>query len=272
VKQVFIVVLLVVGVSLFMIWAWQRHLIYFPSAGPVPGAQTVIDGARDVTLETSDGLALGAWFVPGGDPNGFTVLVANGNAGDRSLRAPLAKALADEGFNVLLFDYRGFGGNPAHPSESGLAMDVRAAYRFLIEDRRTEPERLIYFGESLGAAVVSELATEYPPAGLVLRSPFIDLATVGQVHYPWLPVRVLLRDRYPVIDHLERVNVPTTIVYGTKDTIVPPEQSRVVGKAAGDRTTIIGVEGAGHNDLALLDGRQLIQAIVALADQIDGPA
>jgi pimeloyl-ACP methyl ester carboxylesterase len=270
VRQVAILLFGFVGVLLAVMWAFQRNLIYFPTRGPVPQAHEVIDGAGDVTLETSDGLHLGAWFVPArASTNGITVLVANGNAGDRSLRAPLAQSLAGKGFAVLLFDYRGFGGNPGHPSEEGLARDARAAYRFLIE-QGIRAERLLYYGESLGAAVVSELATEHPPAGLVLRSPFTDLAAVGQVHYPYLPVRALLRDRYPVVDHIRRQNVPTTVIYGTRDSIVPPEQSRTVAQAAGEETTVVEVEGAGHNDRALLDGRELIDAIVELAGRIAG--
>src|SRR5688572_16586727 len=120
--------------SLF--WTLQRSLIYFPSTAQVPPAAEVIDGARDVKLRTTDGLTLGAWLVPprgansaaGGDAaRAVTVLVASGNAGDRSYRAPLARALADRGLAVLLFDYRGYGGNPGSPSERGLALDVRAA-------------------------------------------------------------------------------------------------------------------------------------------------
>jgi uncharacterized protein len=123
----------------------------------------------------------------------------------------LARALAGAGLAVLLFDYRGYGGNPGRPSEQGLARDVRAAHRFLIDEAEVAPTRLLYFGESLGAAVVSELASEHPPAGLVLRSPFVDLASVGRVHYPFLPVRTLLRDRYPLADQLAGVKVPTTV-------------------------------------------------------------
>lgn len=263
-----VVLIALVGVMLAVLWAFQRRLIYLPSPGDVPPADEVIDGARDVTIETSDGLSLHAWFVPPrASENGFTVLVANGNAGDRSLRAPLAEALAGKGFAVLLFDYRGYGGNPGHPSEEGLAHDVRAAYRFLI-DEDVPDDRLLYFGESLGAAVVTELATEHPPAGLVLRSPFTSLAAVGRVHYPFLPVGALLRDRYPVIDHIENMRVPTAVVYGTRDGIVPPEQSRAVAEAAGGATTVIEVEGADHNDLALLNGPELIDAVVDLARRI----
>ncbi|MBA3431818.1 MAG: alpha/beta fold hydrolase [Actinobacteria bacterium] len=272
-KQLVLAVVTLIGVLLVVIWAVQRRLIYLPSPGPVPPAQDVLEGAREVTLQTSDGLELGAWFFSGRSrTNGMTVLVANGNAGDRSLRSPLAKALGREGFAVLLFDYRGYGGNPGHPSEDGLARDVRAAYRFLTEDEGIRPDRLIYFGESLGAAVVTELATEHPPAGLVLRSPFSDLAAVGRMHYPFLPINLLLRDRFPVLEHIREVAVPTAVVYGTRDGIVPPEQSRAVAQAAAGPTAVVELRGADHNDVALLNGRELIDAIVELARRIKRPA
>jgi hypothetical protein len=254
-----------------LIWAIQRRLIYFPEPARVPPAGRILPGAREVALQTADGLALGAWLVPpAGVDRAMTVLVANGNAGNRSMRAPLAEALSRHGLAVLLFDYRGYGGNPGSPSETGLALDARAAYRFMVEDAGVPPERLLYYGESLGAAVVTELATEHPPAGLVLRSPFVDLASVGRVHYPFLPVRTLLSERYPVAEHIGKLDVPTTVVYGTADVIVPPEQSRAVAEAAAGPTSVVAVEGADHNDAVLLDGPQLIEAVVALADRVGG--
>lgn len=266
VRRVAVAVLAILGVLLVVIWAFQRRLIYLPSRGPVPRADAVTGGGREVTLTTHDGLSLGAWFVPTHEPdNQMTVLVASGNAGNRSFRAPLAEALAEEGFSVLLFDYRGYGDNPGHPSEDGLALDVRAAYRYLSESESVPDDRLIYFGESLGAAVVTELATEHPPAGLVLRSPFTDLAAVGRVHYPYLPVGALLRDRFPLIEHIRTVDVPTVIVYGTEDTIVPPQQSISVADAAPGTTTVVEVR-ADHNDQALLNGRELINAVVDLSN------
>jgi uncharacterized protein len=248
---------------------FQRRLIYFPFPAQVPRAEALLGGARELTLRTVDGLALGAWLVGAGERDrGVAVLVANGNAGDRSLRAPLARALARAGLAVLLFDYRGYGGNPGRPSERGLARDVRAAHRFLVEEAEADPARLLYYGESLGAAVVTELATEHPPAGLVLRSPFVDLASVGRVHYPFLPVRTLLRDRYPLADQLARVQVPTTVVYGSRDSIVPPKQSRAVAGAAAGETRVVEIAGADHNDRALLDGEKLIEAVVELAGRV----
>jgi fermentation-respiration switch protein FrsA (DUF1100 family) len=163
-------------------WSQQRRLIYFPSPGPVPSAAAVLPTGRDVVLHTEDGIRLGAWYFPG---RGEAVLVCNGNAGDRSMRAELAVALNRLGLSVLLFDYRGYGGNPGRPSEEGLAADARAARAWLAAQPPVDPQRIAYFGESLGAAVAVGLAVQRPPAALVLRSPFTALADVGAVHCPW---------------------------------------------------------------------------------------
>lgn len=271
VMQRALVILVVIAVLLVgMAWLFQRRLVYLPSTAAVPPADTVIPGARDVKLRTSDGLELGAWFVPARQPGrGLTVLVANGNAGDRSIRAPLAEALAREGMSVLLFDYRGYGGNPGSPSEQGLARDVRAARAYLTEELGVPQERLLYFGESLGTAVVTDLATEHPPAGLLLRSPFVDLASLGEVHYRFMPVRMLLRDEFPLKAQLATVTVPVTVVYGGADSIVPPGQSRAVAEAAPELRQSVEVPGADHNDATLLDGDELVSAVVDLAKAVE---
>ncbi len=257
--------MVVIAVVLGAIHAFQRRLIYYPFGQPPPAA-AVLSGAEEVVLRTSDGLQLGAWYLPArGRHSGAGVLVANGNAGNRSLRAPLADALAERGLAVLLFDYRGYGGNPGHPSEEGLAKDVRAALRYFVEEAGLSADRLVYFGESLGGAVVTELATEEEPAGLVLRSPFTDLASVGQRHYPYLPVRLLLLDRFPLATHLRNVQCPVAVVYGSADSIVPPEESRAVARIRPGTTELV-VANADHNDLALLDGPVVVESVVRLAN------
>jgi fermentation-respiration switch protein FrsA (DUF1100 family) len=269
--RVLLILLAAAALVLLALWAVQRRLIYQPDRQAVPPAAALLPGARDVRLVTDDGLELNAWLVPATTADrGVTVLVASGNGGDRSLRSPLARALAARGVSVLLFDYRGYGGNPGSPTEQGLALDVRAAHRFLVGQAGVPPERLLYYGESLGAAVVTELAAERPPAGLVLRSPFVDLVSVGRAHYPFLPVRLLLRDRYALAEQLGRVTVPTVVVYGANDTIVPPEQSVAVAAAAPGPTRVVRVDGADHNDRSLLDGTELLDAVVSLADQVRG--
>jgi hypothetical protein len=268
-----LVVLLVLVVLLAALWVMQRRLIYLPYPSLVPPVAQVLPGARAVDLETSDGLRLGGWLVPP-RPGGrdLSVLVAPGNAGNRSLRAPLAVALAEAGFSVLLFDYRGYGGNPGRPTEAGLARDVRAAQRYLVEVAGVPADRIVYFGESLGAAVVTELAGEVAPAGLVLRSPFTDLAAVGSTHYPFLPVRAMLRDRYRLAARIRHLPVPTAVVYGDADSIVPPSQSREVADLAAGLVRVSVVAGADHNDPALTSGPEVIAAVVAIADHLDEAA
>jgi uncharacterized protein len=250
-----IVTLVASGLFAF-VWSQQRRLIYFPSPGPVPPAASVWPGGRDVVLATEDGIRLGAWYFPGGRS---AVLVFNGNAGDRSMRAALAAALNRMGHSVLLFDYRGFGGNPGRPSEGGLAADARAAQAWLAAQPGLE--RIAYFGESLGAAVALGLAVQRPPAALVLRSPFTSLPDVGAVHYPWLPVRQLLLDRYPSIERIPSVSAPLLVIAGDRDDIVPLSLSRRLYDAAAEPKRFVVVPGAGHNDPALLDGPQLLGEI-----------
>jgi fermentation-respiration switch protein FrsA (DUF1100 family) len=264
-----LVVLLVLVLIIAAVWLMQRRLIYFPDRSAPPPAAHVVPGAEDVTLHTADGLSLTAWLVrPRTKDRRLGVLVAPGNAGNRLARASLARELADLGLTVLLIDYRGYGGNPGRPTETGLARDVRAARAYLINEADVPADRLIYYGESLGAAVVTSLAAEHPPAGLVLRSPFTDLAAVGREHYPLLPVRLLLRDRYPVADLIARVDAPTVVVYGTADAIVPPAQSIGVAEAAKGPVRVVAVDGADHNDVSLVAGPELVDAVQNLADHI----
>jgi len=241
-----------------LLWSLQRQLIYLPSQ-QVPRPPPPVE---DVSFPTEDGLDLSGWLIrPSTDPIA-TVIVFNGNAGSRSNRLLLGTALAEAGFAVLLFDYRGYGGNPGSPSESGLAADARAAADYLKSRGVPDQDRVVYFGESLGAAVATGLAAEEPPAALVLRSPFPSLADVARVHYPWVPVSLLLRDRYPVRSQIGRVDSPVMIVLGTDDEIVPPELSRAVFDAASDPKTLVTIEGAGHNDLELLVGEQMIERVI----------
>jgi uncharacterized protein len=272
--RVALVVLLLVALLVAVVWLLQRRLIYFPDRSAPSPASHSVSGTQDVTLRTVDGLNLGAWLVaprPGTPDEHVAVLVAPGNAGNRLARLPLAAALASRGITVLLVDYRGYGGNPGSPSEKGLARDIEAARTYIVEQAGIPAERLLYYGESLGAAVVTALSAKHPPAGLVLRSPFTDLSAVGQEHYPFLPVRLLARDRFPVRDLIARITAPTLIIYGTADSIVPPAHSVIVADNAAGPVRVVAVEGADHNDASLLNGPQLIDAVADLAGEVTRP-
>jgi uncharacterized protein len=233
-------------------------MIYFPfSAVPTPDA-VGLAGAEPVSFSTADGLTLSGWFVNRTETPEFTVIVFNGNAGNRAFRAPLADTLAASNLAVLLFDYRGFGGNPGSPTEEGLASDARAARDYAVSRPDVDRGRLAYYGESLGTAVATRLSIEYPPAALILRSPFTSMTDIGQHHYAFLPVRWLLRDRYATIERIARVSSPLLVIAGDNDRIVPITYSRQVYDAANDPKSLLVISGADHNDDSLLAGREMI--------------
>jgi fermentation-respiration switch protein FrsA (DUF1100 family) len=259
-----------VAIALFVfLWAVQRRLMYFPMGEVLEPASVGVTRVELVTFPTSDGLRLHGWFFPAPpSPARFTIVVFNGNAGNRSYRAPLATALQERGHAVLLFDYRGYGGNPGTPTESGLKEDARAARAFIIGRPDVDPERVVYFGESLGTGVAVTLAAEHPPAALVLRSPFMSMVDVGRMHYPIVPVRWLLRDRYDSGERIARIRSPLLVIAGDRDGVIPLEQSRRLYDAAPSPKKLLIVPGADHNDAALLAGDEMIAAVVAFLEPL----
>jgi len=264
-------ILAVVSTSLVavagLMWATQRKLIYFPTQTVGTATAISIDSEK-VTFTTDDGLTLSAWWVPATeDPNGTTIVVFHGNGGNRTDRAPLARALAQRGYGVLLMDYRGYGGNPGSPSEAGLLLDAKAAVAYAISRHDVDPDKLVYFGESLGAAVAIAVAQERPPAALILRSPFTSLTDVASVHYPYAPT-ALLRDRYLNVETIRKVDVPLLVLAGSQDTIIPIAQSREVFDAASGPKRFVTVAGTDHNDLELAHGPVLIEAVATFLEGI----
>jgi fermentation-respiration switch protein FrsA (DUF1100 family) len=272
--------LLVVLALLVFLWAMQRRLMYFPMGSVLEPAEAGATQVERVTFPTSDGLTLQGWFFPGSVPSSssssssrFTIVVFNGNAGNRSYRAPLASALQARGHAVLLFDYRGYGGNPGTPTEGGLEEDARAARTYVLGRPDVDRERIVYFGESLGTGVAVTLAAEHPPAVLVLRSPFTSMVDVGRMHYPIFPVRRLLRDRYDSAARIARIASPLLVIAGDRDSVIPVEQSRQLYDAASSASPkeLLIVRGADHNDASLLDGDEMIAAVDAFLQRRKGP-
>jgi uncharacterized protein len=253
-------------VLLGLIWTQQRRLMYFPFGQVADLAETGLRRAIAVTLQTKDGLSLNGWFVKAATTPRYTVIVFNGNAGNRTHRVRLAREFTESGLSVLLFDYRGFGGNAGSPTEAGLRADARAARDHVARRSDIDSTRLVYFGESLGAAVAAELATDHPPAALILRSPFTSATDVARVHYGFLPVRWLLRDRFATIDLISRVRTPLLVIAGDRDRIVPADQSRRLFESAGEPKSLTIVAGADHNDDSLQGGRDVVDVTLQFLD------
>lgn len=241
------------------LWLAQRRLIYLPVAG-VPYVADVLVGWEDVQIRPDDGIVLGGWYHSPANESPV-VIVFNGNAGNRAGRTALGMRLAGAGYGVLLFDYRGYGDSSGTPTEAGLARDALAAAAFVADRASGHP--VVYFGESLGAAVAIGLAVEVPPAALVLRSPFTSLPDVASLHYPLPLIHTLLWDEYPSLERTATLRCPTLVIAGSADSIVPVEQSRRIFSAAPEPKHLVIVEGADHNDLALLAGDRLIAAVTS---------
>lgn len=256
---------------LALVWAGQRRLIYFPFGRvPLPASVGLAD-AEQVTFTTADGVTLRGWYVPAATsadtPATCTMIVFNGNAGNRAYRAPLALAFRARGVALLLFDYRGYGDSAGSPDERGLTHDARAARAYVQARPDVDAARIVYFGESLGAAVAVELAIAHTPMALVLRSPFTSMADVGRVHYPILPVGLLLRDRFASIERIADVRAPLLVIAGDGDGIVPLAQSRTVYDAATSPKQFVVVEGADHNDADLVAGPVVVAATMRFLEQ-----
>jgi fermentation-respiration switch protein FrsA (DUF1100 family) len=251
-----LVVVLVVGLLVTVMWFLQRRLIYLPGSDAV-GARPA--GWESVSLPTEDGLELDAWLRPP-DDGAPVVVVFPGNAGNRRNRLSLGNGLAERGLGVLLVDYRGYGDNEGAPSEDGLALDAAAALGF-VRAEGLDGAGVVYFGESLGAGVAVGLASAEPPAALVLRSPFTSLPDAASVHYPFLPVDKLLRDRYPSLDRATSITAPVFVIAGDADGTIPIEQSRRLAGAFPGTVEFLVIPGADHNDAALSSGAGMLDAV-----------
>jgi fermentation-respiration switch protein FrsA (DUF1100 family) len=255
-------VIAVIALCLAVLFLAQRSFIYFPEGQTPSPAAVGLAKAEIAHLATEDGLDLEAWFVPAREPSdNRAIVVFNGNAGNRSHRAGLAAVFAEYGWSTLLVDYRGYGGNPGLPSERGLERDARAALRWLMSRSDIDPARIVYFGESLGAAVAVRLAVEHQPSALILRSPFSSMTAIGAHHYPFLPVRWLLRDRYKSIDLIGKLRSPILIIAGDADSVVPAADSERLFEAASEPKQFVVISDGDHNDEALTGGVEMMAAI-----------
>jgi len=169
------------------------------------------------------------------------------------MRLDVAARLSRAGLDVLLFDYRGYGRSTGRPSERGTYADARAARAALLALPGVDPERLVYYGESLGGAVALELAIEAAPRGLVLQSTFTSIRAMGRAVYPFIP-GLLVPDAYPSLARIRRLRAPLLLVHGENDEIVPLAHGRALFEAAPEPKRFLALAGVGHNDLVARRG------------------
>lgn len=240
-----IAIIFIFLVALLIIYYWQRNLIYFP-AKEQPSRHTYqADDMQQITLRTTDGLDLNAWYKPA-TPGQPTLLYLHGNAGHIGYRMPLVRQFLAAGFGVLLLEYRGYGGNKGQPTEQGLYQDGRAAVQFLL-NQGVNSKQLIFYGESLGTGVATQLATEFPACALILQSPYTSMTAVARYHYPWLFISPW--DKYDSLARIQSIHFPLLVLHGKQDQIIPYEQGVELFELANQPKHMVSIGDKGHNDL-----------------------
>jgi pimeloyl-ACP methyl ester carboxylesterase len=248
-----------VGVLALMYFA-QRSLMYFPERVRTPPAAAGLPQAQEVVLQTGDGEKLIAWHVP---PRGEkpVVLYFHGNGGALALRASRFRALVADGTGLLALSYRGYGGSSGSPTESGLILDAEAVYRFAAA--RYPATQLALWGESLGTGVAVALAGAHPVGALILDAPFTSAADVGAGHYPFLPVRWLIKDPFYSDRRIADVYAPVLVLHGGRDSIVPIALGEQLFALIPGQKQFVRLAEAGHNDLDEHGAMQIVGQFLA---------
>lgn len=198
----------------------QSALVYYPTRDMLETPKDAGLPYDDVILRTSDGIRIHAWYVPAVTSRG-AILMCHGNGGNISHRLATIRVLHDLGLDVLIFDYRGYGRSEGKPSEKGTYQDAQAAWDYLTVTRGTPGDRIVIHGRSLGGAVAAWLAVREKPAALILESTFTSVPDMGSMLYPYLPVRLLCRFRYPTLDYVKQAHCPILFAHSPDDEMIP---------------------------------------------------
>lgn len=239
----------VVGWSLYFL---QSRFLYSPVKEITFTPADINLAFEKISLKTEDGLKISAWYVSA-DNAKYTVLFCHGNAGNMTHRLDSINILNELGLNCLIFDYRGYGDSQGKPSEEGTYRDVRAAWKWLVEQKKISADRIILFGRSLGGSVAANLATEVNPKSLVLESAFTSYEEIGKKFYPYMPVHLFAKFNYRTIDSVRRIHCPILFIHSRNDKIIPFELGLRLYEAANEPKRFVEIAGS-HNDGFLFSG------------------
>ena len=221
--------------------------------------------AEEVILEPEAGVRLHAWFFPHPKPRG-SLLFCHGNAGNVSHRLENVRYLVQTGFQVLLFDYRGYGHSSGQPSEAGLYREAATAWQHLVERADTASAPRVIFGRSLGGAVAVDLATHADASGLIIESTFTSIRTlvrrIFHIPPPELPVR------YDSLSKIGHLGMPLLSLHGTRDELIPIADGRTLFDAAPEPKSWYSIPTAGHNDTYVTGGDAYFQQLATFVDSL----
>ncbi len=249
IRSLVIAALAAIAVWTIVLMALEDQFIYFPSVYPEGLYGTVHPsmGIADCWFTTADSVKLHGWYMESPDPIA-TLLLSHGNAGNISHRLDLMRRLHRAGFNVFMYDYRGYGRSDGSPSEKGIYLDGRAAFDHSTTLPGVDPTRIILFGTSLGGAVSVDVVKDRSPAALILEATFSSGKDLAQALYPFLPVTVFMKSEFNSIEKIRSITIPLLIIHGTDDSIVPLRLARRLFDAANEPKEFYEIAGADHND------------------------
>ena len=235
----------------------QDRLLFFPTRTLAAGPEAFGLRAEALSVRTEDGVSLHGWWIKGSGRN--ALLYFHGNAGNAADRLARTKILNERfGLDVFLVDYRGYGRSEGSPSEDGLYRDGRAIYQEAIRSGFAA-DRIILFGESLGAAVAIPLAIERKCAALIVETPFLSIPAMARVHYPFVP-SFLVSNRFDNASRIGSVQAPTLVILAELDEVAPPSQGHELFDRVRSRKTLVVIAAAHHNDAYAVGGESYWQA------------
>ncbi len=245
-KKILFSIIQVYLLVLLGVFFLQDDFLYYPSKRPLPDPAIIAPSYQKVQIKTQDNLDLVAWYAPAkkGKP---TLLEMQGNADSLYYRLQLAQPYLDAGWGIFLLGYRGFSGNPGKITEKGLYLDANAAWNYLIQ-HQVNNHCIILYGTSLGTGVVVETALSHQAAALVLQSPYTSIPAVAQLHYPFFPMRWIMKGQYNSLAKIKNVHTPVLILHGKKDQLIPVQYGETLFIAANSPKQFIAFNDVGHEN------------------------
>ena len=217
---------------------------------------------EDVTFEAEDKTRLHGWFFPQKE-NAPVILFCHGNAGNICHRLENVKLLVDQGLQVFIFDYRGYGKSTGRPSERGIYRDGVAAYDFLISRKNKPADKIILFGRSLGAAVAIETALKREVRSIITESAFTSTRDMAKTMLLFMPFSFFLPSHYNNLEKITRIEVPKLIIHGEEDEIVPFSMGQKLYEKARPKKHFYPIKNAGHNDTYVVGGKKYFDTLTA---------
>jgi fermentation-respiration switch protein FrsA (DUF1100 family) len=200
-------------------YVFQRNFLYHPDKNNYLRSEKLNADTKEIFVPSTEGIALKAWFYKN-PQNKYTVLFFHGNAGGLGNRIYKLNELKNLNLNYLIISWRGFSGNKGSPTEQGLYSDARSALEWL-EKNNISKNKIILYGESLGTGVAVEVSQNQKFAGIILESPYTSIVDAAKIYYPYLPVDLILKDKYLSLKKIKNINSPILIMHGGADIIIP---------------------------------------------------